>query len=1403
MGDGYDEKTECSIPLQRRRLSDFSVLGSILDGELAQETENDLCGKEMGVDLILGTSGTQDPQSKSSASPGIQESPQPDAFLCGPGDSLGWQIEGSAAAPMDSHHHCSDVEPLQSQEKLHTQFNQSTVKGSYAVDREAHSELLDDLQNSPDLAYSPETWKVNSMPCPSPDYVETNLRQWIDENVPQGLYSRSDLNDYIMTALPIAINLTETLAGEVMPEIELGSCSALSVKWSADRFVGVTSKKSLQLCDKLGRLASLGKIMYELFSGRTPPPRSYEIQAGSLGGLDVGVDKILTLVRDDNPRSKKRSMEQFESGCVDQYHRELILNLKDVGLPVSLIDMVKNLIDCSRRDFRADESYASLDDALVDLKLVRDNPDCFLCGVGNSPTFSISSKLYGRRQVVEKIVKLYGSDDCDGLVVHGRAGVGKSSLLLQVFTHISKRDGSYFLRAKFEQAGVNPLAVIASMFDALCDAFVRDSQPHIRHNVAAELESALGPAGISALLSVTPSVLRIVSSPALGPYDQFMNRAASLSYSFQKLLEIISSHFVPIIVLLDDLQFADISTRMIIMSLLTDTENTPFFVCCYRDDDVKPGDDLSEWLECLHSRDIKTVQVENLSLEGVNMLISESLKAFPRITLPLSVQLHAKTRGNPFFLRRFIDSLVSRGLIFLSLNPPRWAWDLEKISNVEMPVSVVELLVAEMQTLSPELKEGLRVVACLGSSVDKRTMEIILDRLDIDLVAALGELVTRGFLVTDDVSGVRFSHDKVQQSAYESMTYDEQKNLHARLGLILCGQDLLHDDEYGYLLFVAATQVNLGGLDMSLHQSKRVYIGALNLRAGKRAIELSAFDTALGFFQSGTMWVSNCWSADYDLTLALHTSATEIACLLNDLVKVVKFSSEVVANAISYEEKLPCLSYLIKCQAYCGKVSDAKRIAFTVLERLGEAPPREIGEPSLNVDMNSTVKMLQNTPDHFILKMKASPSSQQNILLLEIYYALMQILLELGNPKKMPDVALKMLETTMKHGYCALSPLAFAVFSTTLAQLGHNSLAYRISILAKKLVNRPLSQRYASGVAMTTAVRVDWIVEPIQIVAENLLNGHTSGLQVGDLTNAGHSDRLHKAYVYLAGKDLGDCRNLFLQYIQSSANENVVFNAVHMMCYYRMTVTLIEGLHYVDNFPSWDQLSDHPDRLDNDFSLAFQAHNYMKCFLFKISDKEFEGEGLLCKLRRESSILRPLSMIGIFYEGLVSFHLARVQQLHHMRSQGIEVLEFIKMYSEANPATFKNKYLLLEASRMELMGSKEAGLFYQKSIEAARVNKFLHEEALASEMAGQYLFSNGVLDGSYDLLKRAADKYKSWGAIAVAKRVENEIQQLFGAHYVMQDSYGGMMMNSVSTGHGRAIPRKREMGHDFEFSLQP
>ena len=336
--------------------------------------------------------------------------------------------------------------------------------------------------------------------------------------------------------------------------------------------------------------------------------------------------------------------------------------------------------------------------------------------------------------------------------------------------------------------------------------------------------------------------------------------------------------------------------------MLDSTAPHTFFVCCYRDDDVKPGDDFSSWLQNVESPDLEKVEIENLSLAGVNEMVSECLKTFPRITLPLSTQLYTKTRGNPLFLRQFVDSLLHQGLVFLSLNPTRWAWDLDKISNIEMPVNVVALLILEMQTLSSDLKQGLRVASCLGSSVKKEAIDIISSGLGLDLAAALDELAKKGFLVRNNEE-VAFSHDKVQQSAYETMTTAEQQTLHQRLGLILCEQE--PDSEY--LLFAAVTQANLGGVDTTLEPNKRVTIATLNYRVGELVKELSAFNTALDFFQNSIRWIHSeeSWTAHYNLTIAAHVAAVETACLLNNLGEVKKYTDELVANARTYEEKVP------------------------------------------------------------------------------------------------------------------------------------------------------------------------------------------------------------------------------------------------------------------------------------------------------------------------------------------------------------------------------------------------------------------------------------------------------------------------------------------------------------------
>jgi len=1194
------------------------------------------------------------------------------------------------------------------------------------------------------------------------------LRQWIDDNIPQGLYQWDELKRYIVSAVPIAIQLTALLAeDEQSRQQKIGlRSSEIWIQIRGNSIASIDMQTSVQVGEAtlMDRLALLGALLYELFSGMAPPTRNERARPDlELNGLDMDgenlqlVDHSSMLRQDDGRQAKKKTIRVSST----QYQHELVSCLDNVGLPSSISCLVKNLLDCSQSDFRVDEAYSSFEDVSTDLELVRDNPGCYLESLGNCPSFSIPNKLYGRMGAIDTIASLYASEECNCLVVNGRAGVGKSRLLSQVFTDVSRQDGSYFLQINFERAGVNPLGLIASSFNSLCEAFIRSSLPQVRSAVAVQLKSELGTVGLFALSLIVPSLSKLLQSQTTCATEQSMNIAATLRYSFCKLLEIISPHTPQIILLFDDLQFTDDSSRSIVSSLLAGAAQSAFFVCCYRDDDVKPGDAFSLWLEGLEPRGMEKIEISNLSIESVNLMVSETLKVFPRITLPLSSQLHAKTRGNPLFLRQFMESLHSQSFILLRLNPPRWTWDLEKISSVELPESVVELLIEEMQTLSRNLKNSLRVVSCIGSRVTKQTLDVLVSALGQNLTAALEDLVKRGYLVQDKSSEVRFSHDKVQESAYETMVVAEQRMLHKKLGQLMF-EKVVHDET---LLFLAATQINLGGIDASFDRRKRVDIATLNQKAGNRAKDMSSFDVALQFFQNGILWVpvESGWSLDYDISLALHQSAVETACLLNNVEVVTELTTNVTANARNGTDNQACLFCLVKSLATCGQLEDSKNIAFVILEQLGEVVPREKGDPGFTMDFKSMVTALKGLSDDAILSMRATHQSERDDLSLSVYLILAYIYTEIS-PKHIPDVALQMLRITLNNGLSAVSPQAFASFAVTLVSMGgQDGLAWRIGKLAKRLLARPHSQRYSSAVAVHLGAGVDWVFEPIQSVAESSLNGQRSGLQVGDLLNARLNYRNYLVSIYLGGKELSFCRDNFLDFLETSKKENKVLGSMYAEMCYRMSASLIEGIEYVDNLPSWDDISNKKER-NIEFSYAFQAHNCMRSFLFQCYDGVMEGDSLLSRLQNTTNppLLRPLLLLGVFYEGLLSFQLVRTHQDAKYMARGMEALQFIEKYSKTNPFTFENKYLLLEAARTELTDSDQAWIVYQKAIQSSNNHKFAHEEAIASELAGRCLFRMGMIIESHSFFTFAAGKYRSWGAKAIAQRVEVEMLQKFG-----------------------------------------
>ena len=153
----------------------------------------------------------------------------------------------------------------------------------------------------------------------------------------------------------------------------------------------------------------------------------------------------------------------------------------------------------------------------------------------------------------------------------------------------------------------------------------------------------------------------------------------------------------------------------------------------------------------------------------------------------------------------------------------------------------------------------------------------------------------------------RFSHDKIQQAAYELMPEQQRRENHMRFGLALCTQSLDNIAQDEELFFAAVNQINLGGPTAVQEPSQRKVIAELNLKAGRRSIELSDYNTAFTLFEYGISFLGdNHWLLNYQLSLDLYDAVAEAALLLNELSAVTVSSNEVVLHGRRFEDKLHC-----------------------------------------------------------------------------------------------------------------------------------------------------------------------------------------------------------------------------------------------------------------------------------------------------------------------------------------------------------------------------------------------------------------------------------------------------------------------------------------------------------------
>jgi predicted ATPase/signal transduction histidine kinase len=496
----------------------------------------------------------------------------------------------------------------------------------------------------------------------------------------------------------------------------------------------------------------------------------------------------------------------------------------------------------------------------------------------------VSPRLYGREREAHQLLEAL-ERTCAGrgghtvVLVEGYSGIGKTALIRQLYRPIVRQRG-YFISGKFDLVARGmPFGALIEAFRALVQQLLTESEERLAHWREA-LTGALGANG-GVLSEVIPEIEFIIgpqpAPPALGSIEA-QNR-------FQRVLESFLTALArpehPLVLFLDDLQWADAATLDLLQPLAT----SPALGClllmgAYRDHELDASPALAHTLAALNRAGVTLMRMVlgPLALPDVVAFVADTLHTHASEAEPLARIVHAKTGGNPFFVIQFLHLLEREGWLRHDDTQGRWTYDIAAIERAPLADNVVDLMSRAIERLPAKAQYALTLAACIGNRFDLTTLATVseqsLDATAEDVARAQRE----GLVVAcSDEGGVRafaFLHDRVQQSAYAMIPSERRQMVHLTVGrLLLARAEATQRDA-----FAIVQHLNLGR-QLVRDAAEQREIAELNLAAGRRAKAATAHASALELFRAGLdLLGARAWSHEAALAFELQLEAAE--CLL-------------------------------------------------------------------------------------------------------------------------------------------------------------------------------------------------------------------------------------------------------------------------------------------------------------------------------------------------------------------------------------------------------------------------------------------------------------------------------------------------------------------------------------------
>lgn len=524
----------------------------------------------------------------------------------------------------------------------------------------------------------------------------------------------------------------------------------------------------------------------------------------------------------------------------------------------------------------------------------------FVLGRYDAPRgFRISQTLYGRQAEVSRLMETFeriSHGPAELMLVRGYSGIGKTSLVHEVHKPITQQRG-FYVAGKFDQLKRNvPYSALRRALTELIEQRLTEPEESIAQ-WRDEIAAAVGDLG-QVIVDFLP-----IAGVLMGPQPPLPSVAPAESERrfcqvFKRFLQVFCSEAHPLVLFIDDLQWADSGTLGLLGALMTGGDvRHLLLIGAYRDNEVDASHPLSATIRTIEQSGarVTTLSLGSLGLADIDALLVDTLGCTPERAAPLAALLLEKTQGNAFFLTQFLGLLHDDGLLTRAQSGEagdsgaarawEWVWDIAAVRGRAITENVVELMAQKIARLPDEQQRLLQLAACLGNSFNLETLREISASDERRLFGILRPILEEGLLlpldehykllsVSEGLSGsrlcsVRFLHDRVQEASYSLVPKELRAEMHLAIGRRL--RKNTPDDALPDRIFDIVSQLDVG-LALIDDPDEAVDLARLNLLAGRKARAAMAYSTAIDVLRSGieVLLPLRSWETFFDLTFDLY-----------------------------------------------------------------------------------------------------------------------------------------------------------------------------------------------------------------------------------------------------------------------------------------------------------------------------------------------------------------------------------------------------------------------------------------------------------------------------------------------------------------------------------------------------